>query len=203
MEARFFLQPLRRTLQRRFRWIRCFFYEGDPITVTYNNADAENNDWLCIYKEPEDGQEYGPQPNDYVSEQYAYVDGSGTVVFNDPQNAVEGNDRTAVPIGEDDYSQNIIVYNKESISTLAPGKYHVVILGGESWYDVECEKVEFEVIAKDLITAENGDYTVNLSLLEGVSQNWASHGYPELSSRLLGYNNAGRSVYLIFPASSP
>ena len=184
------LATFKTDLAKKVSLDKALFYEGDPITVTYNNADAENNDWLCIYKEPEEGQEYGPQPNDYVSEQYAYVDGSGTVVFNDPQNAVEGNDRTAVPIGEDDYSQNIIVYNKDSISTLAPGKYHAVILGGESWYDVECEKVEFEVIAKDLITAENGDYTVNLSLLEGVWQNWASHGYPDLISQNLGYNNS-------------
>ena len=187
---RILLATFRTDLSKKVSLDKALFYEGDPITVTYNNADAENNDWLCIYKEPEEGQEYGPQPNDYVSEQYAYVDGSGKIVFNDPQNAVEGNDRTAVPIGKDDYSQNIIVYNKESISTLAPGKYHAVILGGESWYDVECEKVEFEVIAKDLITAENGDYTVNLSLLEGVSQNWASHGYPDLISKELGYNNS-------------
>ena len=187
---RILLATFRTDLSKKVSLDKALFYEGDPITVTYNNADAENNDWLCIYKEPEEGQEYGPQPNDYVSEQYAYVDGSGKVVFNDPQNAVEGNDRTAVPIGQDDYSQNIIVYNKESISMLAPGKYHAVILGGESWYDVECEKVEFEVIAKDLITAENGDYTVNLSLLEGVSSNWASHGYPDRTMRNLGYNNS-------------
>ena len=187
---RILLATFRTDLSKKVSLDKALFYEGDPITVTYNNADAENNDWLCIYKEPEEGQEYGPQPNDYVSEQYAYVDGSGKIVFNDPQNAVEGNDRTAVPIGQDDYSQNIIVYNKESISMLAPGKYHAVILGGESWYDVECEKVEFEVIAKDLITAENGDYTVNLSLLEGVSSNWASHGYPDRTMRNLGYNNS-------------
>ena len=187
---RILLATFRTDLSKKVSLDKALFYEGDPITVTYNNADAENNDWLCIYKEPEEGQEYGPQPNDYVSEQYAYVDGSGKIVFNDPQNAVEGNDRTAVPIGQDDYSQNIIVYNKESISMLAPGKYHAVILGGESWYDVECEKVEFEVIAKDLITAENGDYTVNLSLLEGVSSNWASHGYPDRTMRNLGYNKS-------------
>ena len=121
---RILLATFRTDLSKKVSLDKALFYEGDPITVTYNNADAENNDWLCIYKEPEEGQEYGPQPNDYVSEQYAYVDGSGKIVFNDPQNAVEGNDRTAVPIGQDDYSQNIIVYNKESISMLAPGKYH-------------------------------------------------------------------------------
>ena len=154
------LATFKTDLAKKVSLDKALFYEGDPITVTYNNADAENNDWLCIYKEPEEGQEYGPQPNDYVSEQYAYVDGSGTVVFNDPQNAVEGNDRTAVPIGEDDYSQNIIVYNKDSISTLAPGKYHAVILGGESWYNVESDKIVFTVEEK-IIGDANGDDVVN------------------------------------------
>lgn len=163
------------------------FYEGDPITVTYKNASAANNDWLCIYKDPEEGQSYGPQPNDYISEQFAYIDGSGQVVFNDPENKVTGNNRTATTT--DTGGQDIIVYNKGSLSTLAPGKYHAVILGGDSWYDVECEKVEFEVIPKTFVTAENGDYTVDLSKLADVAGGWGAHGYPDLKTKMMGYND--------------
>ena len=184
--GRILLATFRTDLSKKVSLDKALFYEGDPITVTYNNAAAGNGDWLAIYKDPEGDQAYGD--TDYTSEQYAYVDGSGKVVFNDPQKLVEGNDRTAVT--SDSGGQDIIVYNKGSLSTLAPGKYHAIILGGDGGYEAECEKVAFEVASKDLITAENGDYTVDLSLLEGVSSNWVNHGYPDLISKELAYQNS-------------
>ena len=185
---RILLATFRTDLSKKVSLDKALFYEGDPITVTYNNADAENNDWLAIYKDPEGDQAYGD--TDYTSEQYAYVDGSGKVVFNDPQKLVEGNDRTAVTSDSGGKDIDIIVYNKGSLSTLAPGKYHAIILGGDGGYEAECEKVAFEVASKDLITAENSDYTVDLSLLEGVSSNWVNHGYPDLISKELAYQNS-------------
>ena len=163
------------------------FYEGDPIAVSYKNAHGDQNDWLCIYKDPEEGQAYGQST--YTSQQYAYIDGSGTVVFNDPEKKVAENDRTAVLTGADTGGRDIIVYNQGSISTLTPGHYHAIILGGTSWYDVKCEKVSFEVIAKEAVTAENGDYTVDLSKLAGTTQSFSPHGYPDLKSMNMGYND--------------
>lgn len=163
------------------------FYEGDPITVSYKNAHGDQNDWLCIYKDPEEGQAYGD--TDYTSQQYAYIDGSGTVVFNDPEKKVAGNDRNAVLTSADSGGRDIIVYNQGSISTLAPGHYHALILGGADWYDIKCEKVSFEVIAKEAVTAENGDYTVDLSKLAGTTQSFGAHGYPDLKSMNMGYND--------------
>ena len=91
--------------------------------------------------------------------------------------------------GADTGGRDIIVYNQGSISTLTPGHYHAIILGGTSWYDVKCEKVSFEVIAKEAVTAENGDYTVDLSKLAGTTQSFSPHGYPDLKSMNMGYND--------------
>ena len=160
------------------------FYEGDPIVVTYKNADKTDNNWVCIYKDPVGEQKYGD--TDYTSQQYAYIDGDGMIVFNDPNNKVEGNDRTAVVTAGDDGSQTIIVYNQGAIGTLEPGNYHAIILGGSGWYAIESEKVSFTVvdgpihvtsveemkqagnykldtdIAGDLIISE-GEYTIDLN----------------------------------------
>ncbi|MFR1518286.1 MAG: dockerin type I repeat-containing protein [Clostridia bacterium] len=168
------------------------FYEGDPIVVTYKNADKTDNNWVCIYKDPVGEQKYGD--TDYTSQQYAYVDGSGKIVFNDPEKKVAENDRTAVLTGADDGSQNIIVYNQGAIETLAPGNYHVLILGkgdGSEWYAVKSDKISFEVVARKPITGDDGDYTVDLAKLANMKPagTYAAHGYPDLVSQLLGYDN--------------
>ncbi len=162
---------------------------GEPIKVTYNGAVRENSDWLCIYAGAE--STYG-EPGGPTSIQYAYIGGNGTVVFNDINNKVSGNDRTAlhssldVAYNETDKIFYQVQSTAESLATLAPGTYHVLILGGGSWYDVESSKIVFTVeegpvsvtsldeisqpgeykLAGDIagtLTIEDGEYTIDLN----------------------------------------
>lgn len=152
------------------------FAPGEPIKVTYTGADKNNNDWLCIYEGAEStyGEQGGP-----ISSQYAYIDGNGTVVFNDPDQTVEGNDRSAVLADQYDFS--VVNYNKGAIEQLPVGTYHVLILGkGEGsnqWYKPSTDKIIFTV-SDNPIVGQDGSVT-------------------QLTSDQAQLNDAGGSVPLI------
>lgn len=98
----------------------------DKIEVSFENFDFG---WIAIYAgEPFDV--YGSDTESGISCQYAYVKGSGKVVFNDiaSENALIAANDTSY----DDTSK--VYYNEpETVKALSEGDYHIVLFKGTGY----------------------------------------------------------------------
>ncbi len=126
------------------------FTVGETIKINYSGANTANNDWLCIYKK---GDQYGSAANGGVaSQQYAYINGNGYVIFNDVNETVTNDGRVAVDSDADDWSKvtNTVYYNTSSSSLpqLPVGEYYAIALGGGDWYQQSSTStINFSVVA--------------------------------------------------------
>ena len=128
------------------------FTVGETIKINYSGANTANNDWLCIYKKG-DNWTGGATP----STQYAYINGSGYVIFNDVNETVTNDGRVAVDSEADDWSKvtNTVYYNtaESYLPQLPVGEYFAIALGGGDWYQQSSTStINFSVVAASSTT---------------------------------------------------
>ena len=168
------------------------FGYGEEIRIGYTNADLENeNTWLCIYNAGDI-----PGTSGICSKQYAYIDGDGTVIFNNLQGVTS--DSAALN------SPGTVCYNTGSVVYLAPGDYYATILGGAGWYTSYADTVYFSVEATENFPIEISISQTEFLLSETIN---ISYSGADLSSQgswigiylkddIIGYNLSQQYAYI-------
>jgi hypothetical protein len=134
----------------------------DPIKVTFEDTVGSSYpDWLAIFREGVD-----PTSGNEPSLQYAYVEGSGYVIFNDIENVYGEDGRTPL---DSDFDTNwddtsFVYYNEptESLNYLPMGNYNIYLLN-DGGYNIVSGTAPISFSIKAESTTEFGEAMTELA----------------------------------------